>query len=113
MNLRYTYFANIEQEIEIPQKGILSKTLHQTDELKVVMFGFARGEELSEHTASMPAILQILQGQADITLHRDTFRAEPGAWIYMPPHLPHRIRAETPVALLLLLLKSAKTPKAE
>jgi hypothetical protein len=31
--------------------------------------------------------------------------AEPGAWIHMPPNLPHSIRARTPVTMLLLLLK--------
>jgi len=46
-----------------PGKGILSRTLFNDDRLKVVGFGFAQGEELSEHTASMPAILLFLQGR--------------------------------------------------
>ena len=104
----FIYFENLEDNIEIPQNGILSKTLHQNDHLKVVLFGFAEGEELSEHTASMPAILQLLQGEADLTLGDKSMAAEEGAWIYMPPQLPHSIKAKTPVALLLLLLKSAK-----
>ncbi len=42
-----------------------------------VLFGFAQGEELSEHTASMPAVLHFLQGEAKLTLGDDTVEASP------------------------------------
>jgi hypothetical protein len=50
----YTHFLDLAKEVQPPDKGILSRTLFSDDRLKVVIFGFAQGEELSEHTASMP-----------------------------------------------------------
>jgi quercetin dioxygenase-like cupin family protein len=88
-----------------PDKGILSRTLFNDDRLKAVAFGFAQGEELSEHTASMPAILHFLQGEAKLTLGDDTLEAKSGTWLHMPRGLRHSIQAKTPVVLLLLLLK--------
>jgi len=88
-----------------PDKGILSRTLFGDDRLKAVLFGFAQGEELSEHTASMPAVLHFLQGEARLTLGDDTVEARPGTWVHMPTGLRHSIRAKTPVVMLLLLLK--------
>lgn len=73
-------------------------------------FGFAVGEELSEHTASVPAIIQIIQGDATLTLGDDRHSAKPGTWIHLPANLKHSVRAETPVLMLLLMLKAPATP---
>lgn len=106
MNTPYTYFADLAKEVEPPVDGILSRTLHQDEQVKVVLFGFGADQELSEHTASKPAIIQMMQGEAKLTLGDDTIAAKPGAWIYMPPNLKHSVHAQTPVVMLLLLMKT-------
>lgn len=101
----YLLLPNIEVEIEPPSDGTLSRTIFQDERLKVVRFGFAEGQELSEHTASTPAIMHFLKGEADITLGSNQHHVQAGAWIHMTPQLPHSIHAKTPVVMLLLLLK--------
>ena len=103
----FTMFLDLAKEVPPPDKGILSRTLYNYDRLKAVAFGFAQGEELSEHTASMPAVLHFLQGEAKLTLGDDTLEAKPGTWVHMPKGLRHSIQAQTPVAMLLLLLKES------
>jgi quercetin dioxygenase-like cupin family protein len=103
----FTLFADLSAEVEPPADGTLSRTLFQDDHLKVVLFGFAAGQELSEHTASTPAIMHFLRGEADVTLGAEQRSAKAGTWIHMTAQLPHSIRARTPVIMLLLLLKSA------
>ena len=98
-----THFGDLEQGIQPPDKGILSRTLFSDDRLKAVLFGFGQGEELSEHTASMPAVLHFLQGEAKLTLGDDTVEAKPGTWVHMAKGLRHSIQAKTPVVMLLLL----------
>jgi quercetin dioxygenase-like cupin family protein len=51
----YTLLVDLAKEVQPPDKGILSRTLYNDEKVKAVVFGFAQGEELSEHTASMPA----------------------------------------------------------
>ncbi len=101
-----TILNNLTLEIEPPVNGTLSRTIHQDDRLKAVLFGFAAGQELSEHTASTPAIMHFLKGEAEVGLGEDKVSATAGTWIHMPPRLPHSILAKTPVSMLLLLLKS-------
>jgi quercetin dioxygenase-like cupin family protein len=72
-----------------------------------VLFAFAPGQELSEHMASMPAIIHILQGEAVLVLNGDVVDARPGTWIYMPAQLRHSVLAKTQVVMLLELLKTA------
>ncbi len=105
MTTTYTHFSDLPKEVQSPDKGILSRTLYNDDRLKAVAFGFAQGEELSEHTASMPAVLHFLQGEARLTLGDDAVDAKAGTWVHMPAGLRHGIQAKTPVVMLLLLLK--------
>ncbi len=105
MTANYAFISDLSKESQPPTKGILSRTLHQDERIKALIFGFAEGEELSEHIASMPAILQFIQGKAMLTLGADSHEAQPGTWVHMPAGLTHSIRAKTPVVMLLLLLK--------
>ena len=100
-----THFGDLEQGIQPPDKGILSRTLYNDERLKAGAFGLAQGEELSEHTASRPAVLHFLQGKATVSLGDDRHEAKPGTWVHMPAGLRHSIQAKTPVVMLLLLLK--------
>jgi quercetin dioxygenase-like cupin family protein len=87
--------------IETPADGTLSRTLFQD-----VLFSFSAGQELSEHTASMPAIMHFLSGESDVTLGPERVTASAGTWIHMAAQLPHSIRTKTPVKMLQSLLKS-------
>ena len=64
MERPYTFFEEISQAIDtIPTESIVSRTIYRDDHLKAIVFAFAPGQELSEHTASVPAIIQILDGE--------------------------------------------------
>lgn len=103
--MTYVYLKDLSDPSDIPEAGILSRTLIDTPSMKLVLFHFARGEELSEHTASMPAIVQPLFGEMHLTLGDDVHDVQPGAFIYMPAHLEHAVYAKTPLIMLLQLLK--------
>ncbi len=105
MSQPFTQIVDLAKEVEPPDDGILTRTLFNNDDVKAVIFGFGQGEELSEHTASMPAILHFLQGEATLTLGEESVEAHSGTWIYMAPDLKHSVKTKTPVVMLLLLLK--------
>jgi quercetin dioxygenase-like cupin family protein len=92
---------------EVPPDSIVSRTVIDDSAVKVVLFGFAAGQSLSEHTASRPAVLHFLTGHADLTLGERHLEAGPGTWVHMPPQLPHSVRARDEVRMLLLLLAPA------
>jgi quercetin dioxygenase-like cupin family protein len=108
MTTPYTLHTDLVHQVETPTNGTLSRTLHQDARIKVVLFSFSAGEELSEHTASTPAIMHFLAGESQVTLGPDTLEATAGTWIHMPAQLPHSIRTKSPVVMLLTLLKSSE-----
>ncbi|MCW5941467.1 MAG: cupin domain-containing protein [Fimbriimonadaceae bacterium] len=107
--MNHRYVADLLNEITIPEHGITSRALYSDEHTRAVIFGFDQGEELSEHTASMDAILHVLQGEATLTLGGETREAKAGSWVHMEANLPHSVVAKTPLVILLTLLKTTKS----
>ena len=103
----YTHIDDLERTVEIPSNGILSRTVYSDSSISVVVFAFDAGQELSEHTAARPALLQILRGEARLTLGGDTFEGRAGTWAHMPANLPHSVQATTPLMMQLVLLPAS------
>ena len=112
MNPTHFFAPELIQEIDIPARGILSRTLYDDNDVKVVLFGFSAGHELSAHTAPMPAALYFLQGEADLTLGTANQAVKAGAFAHMPPFLSHAIVAKTPLVMLLIMMKGLKRDAA-
>jgi quercetin dioxygenase-like cupin family protein len=105
MDPTYTYFADLAKAVEvIPEESIVSRTIYKDDAMKAIVFAFAAGQELSQHTAAVPAIVHILEGECDLTVGPDAYQAQAGSWVHMPPNMPHSIFARTPVRMLLLMM---------
>jgi quercetin dioxygenase-like cupin family protein len=101
----YTFVPDlIELMGEVSDDTIISRTVYRDDQLKAILFGFAAGQELSEHTAAKPAVIHFLKGEASVTIGDSSFVALAGSWLHMQPHVPHSIVAKEPLAMLLLLV---------
>jgi quercetin dioxygenase-like cupin family protein len=107
--MSYQFTPDLFTEIAVPEKGILSHTLYNDDSVKIILFGFAPGQELTAHTAPMPATIMILEGEGALTLGADTKDVHRGALAHMSPGLTHAVSARTPLRMLLYLHKRAAT----
>jgi quercetin dioxygenase-like cupin family protein len=105
-----TFIADVLAEAPIPARGILSQTLSDEDDVRLVIFSFAPGEELSEHTAARPAIVHVLSGEGEIMAGGATHPASAGSWLRMAVGTPHAIRARTGMVMALYLLPAPATP---
>lgn len=106
MSESYSLIPNLLEQIAVQPASIVSKTIHADDRLKAVTMALDTAQELSEHTAAVPAIVHVLSGKATLTLGGDTHVLEGGAWLHMPAQMPHSVLAQEPTVLLLLLLKA-------
>jgi len=95
----------LANELQPPESGKQSIVLTDDDNAKVVLFAFAAGDGLKEHVAPLPAIIQIIKGEAELTVGEEAVAGKPGTWIQMAPKIPHSIKAKTPLVMLLTLLK--------
>jgi quercetin dioxygenase-like cupin family protein len=95
----------LADELPPPESGKLTTLLADNLNVKVVLFAFAAGEGLSKHVAPLPAMIQIIKGEATLTVGEETVSARSGTWIHMAASTPHSVKARSPLVMLLTLLK--------
>lgn len=100
-----TIIPDLVDEVEIPPEGTLSRVLYKDDDIRLVLFGFDTDQELTEHTASLPAIIQVISGRARIGFGDESTVAVAGTWIHMGARLAHSVYALEPTVLLLTMLR--------
>ena len=104
----YTAIDNLLEHQPIPDKGILTRQLFEDEHVRTVLFTFSKGQCLSEHTASSPAILHFLDGDALVTLGNETMNVHAETWIHMKTGLPHSVKTKSKVVMLLVLIKTER-----
>ncbi len=102
-----TVFLDVAREVEIPADGTLSRVMYRDDSVRVVVFAFDEGQELTDHTAAKPAIVQVVSGRILLDLDGDPVELDPGSWVRMDAGLTHAVRALEPTVMLLTLLSTA------
>ena len=107
-----TKVLNLADETKFAANGIVSRTLLNTAHSRTILFGFAEGQELSEHTSTQHALIQILSGECEFNLDGKVHTLKAGALLHMPPNLRHAVQAKQPFAMLLTFIKPAHEPKS-
>jgi quercetin dioxygenase-like cupin family protein len=102
-----SHFAidDVAAAVTIQAGAVVSKVVYRDEIVNVTVFGLDAGEELTEHRAARPAVVQVLAGRMHFNANGEEFDAEPGFWLYMPPGTPHSLVAVEPTVMLLTLLK--------
>ncbi len=105
MNQSKYQIKQLADELPVPESGKQSVVLTDNTKTKVILFSFAAGEGLAEHIAPFDATIQIILGKAMLTIGDTSVEGKPGTWIQMVAKTPHSVKAETPVVMLLTLVK--------
>ena len=95
----------IDQLIDFQTDAVVSKTLIKKEKGTVTTFAFDKNQGLSEHTAPFDALVQILEGRADILLDGVSNVLEQGEMIIMPANIPHALKAIERFKMLLVMIK--------
>jgi quercetin dioxygenase-like cupin family protein len=101
---------SLAAETQFAPNGIVSRTLVRTGNSRTVLFGFSEGQELTEHTSTQHALIQILSGECEFSLAGKPYLLKENDMLYMPPNLPHAVKATKQFSMLLTLSKSEKNP---
>ena len=90
--------------VEVAPGKIVSRTFVQRPEMTITLFSFAAGEGVSTHSAPGDAIVQILEGEAKITIGGNPLTAKTGDIVVMPANIPHAVDAEQDFKMLLTVI---------
>ena len=92
--------------VEYSDGSVVSKTLLERKTGTLSLFAFDAGQGLSEHTAPFDALVQILDGEAEITIGGKPLIAATGQLVLMPADIPHALKANQRFKMLLTMIRS-------
>lgn len=94
-------------EMAAYQSGsIVSRQITKAEAGNVTLFAFDEGQELSEHTAPFDALVQVLEGQAEILISGQPYQLTDGQSIILPADQPHAVRARGRFKMLLTMIRA-------
>ena len=96
---------SLAESITYADGAIVSKVLLKNDQGNLTLFAFDKGEMLSEHTAPFDAMVQLLDGKAEIIIDKKSHILVVGESIIMPANIAHALTAIEKFKMLLTMIK--------
>lgn len=96
----------VEDLIEYQNGAVVSREIIHKGTGTVTIFAFDKGEGLSEHTAPFDAMVQVIDGKAEITISGNKNILEKGDMIIMPASEPHALNALERFKMILTMIRS-------
>jgi len=87
--------------------AVVSRILLKRGGGSVTLFAFDKGQSLSEHTAPFDAVVQVLEGEALITIAGVPLTVPAGHIVLMPANQPHAVAATARFKMLLTMIRPA------
>jgi quercetin dioxygenase-like cupin family protein len=100
------HVSRIADLVAYQDGSVVSRIIVKRETGNVTLFAFDQGQELSEHTTPYDALVQVVEGDAEITIAGTPYRLRAGEMIIMPAHQPHAVRATSRFKMLLTMIRS-------
>jgi len=98
--------SNLSSLINYQEGSVVSRTLIDKKTGTVTLFAFDINQGLSEHTAPYDAMVQVLEGEVEVTISGKPITLKQGEITIMPANEPHALAAKTKFKMLLTMIKS-------
>jgi len=98
----------LAEMVEYAAGAVVSRTLADNSAGTITLFAFDAGQGLSEHSAPFDAVVQVLDGRAELTIAGQSVPAEAGQVVLMPADVPHAVSATERFKMLLVMLRGEK-----
>jgi quercetin dioxygenase-like cupin family protein len=98
--------AVLDGLIAYQEGAVVSRTVIDKSAGTVTIFAFDKDQGLSEHTAPFDALVNVLDGEVEITISGRPSRVKKGEMLIMPANDPHALKAVTRFKMMLVMIKS-------
>lgn len=104
-NIGFAEVLKIDELVDYQEGRVISRTLAQLPQVTLTLFSISQGEGISAHTAPGDALVQVLDGEAEITIGGQVFNVKAGESIVMPKGVSHALEARQSFKMLLTVIK--------
>lgn len=96
----------LKELVNYQDNAIVSKTIVEKETGTVTLFAFDKDQALSEHTAPFDALVQVIDGRAEISIAGVPHLVNEGEMLVMPAQQSHALKALTPFKMLLTMIRA-------
>ncbi len=96
---------NLSDLVKYQENAVVSSEILKKDAGTVTVFAFDKDQGLSEHTAPFDALVNIIDGRAEVSISGKLFTVREGEMIVMPANKPHSLKAMEKFKMLLVMIK--------
>lgn len=96
---------NFDTLIQYSKDSIVSKIIYKSEHTILTLFALDQGQSIAEHITPFDAMVQIINGDAELTIGGEKKLIKAGEAIIMPANIPHSLFAKTPYKMLLTMMK--------
>ena len=93
------------ESVDYSADGIISKRVLDRPVGTVTLFSFDKGQRLSTHSAPFDAMVQVMEGNAEIVINEKPYQLQAGDSIIMPAGIPHAVNAVAKFKMVLTMIK--------
>lgn len=97
---------NIKELTAYQDGAVVSSQIMRAEKGNITLFAFDKGQELSEHSAPFDALVQILDGEAEVIISGKSYMTKAGESIILPADKPHAVKATEQFKMLLTMIKA-------
>lgn len=101
----HSVIHSLKESISYVPAGIVSRQVVTRKTGNVTLFAFDQGQKLSEHSAPFDALVQIIDGKAEIIIDKKPYTLTEGQFIIMPANIPHAVNALSKFKMMLVMIK--------
>jgi len=94
--------------IQVQAGGVVSRTLIKNASGSLTLFAFGEGQGLAEHSTPHDAVVQILEGRAQVRIAEDEHTVAVGELLHLPAGVPHALHAQEDFIMLLTMLRAPR-----
>lgn len=100
-------FIQLQDHIKYSPSGIVSQVIIKDEVSQISLFCLAAETEISEHTSTRNATIQVIEGTGTLILKGQEIYLEPGVCVFMAANTPHALKANTNLSFTLTLSSAA------
>jgi quercetin dioxygenase-like cupin family protein len=102
---RSVVVSGLAAALPLAASATTSRTLIDNERVRVVAFTFDTGEQLTEHTAAMPVVVQLVTGSLRFEVAGGAHDLTPGDCVYLAAREPHSLEALEPSSMTLVMVR--------
>jgi len=107
-NITFAQPQVLAELVDYQEGRVVSRTFAQSATMSLTLFAFDQGEGLSTHTAAGDAFVQVLDGEASVTIGEKSVTVRAGQVVVMPANVPHSLQADQRFKMLLVVVRAGQ-----